>query len=90
MAEVTLRARGFAPRDLPFVGAATLVVILLLWQAAASAGLISTRFLPAPLQIGRALLVLAGSGELPAHLFASLQRLSMILQLFLSGEAARA
>jgi len=36
---VPFRAGGFAPRSVPFVGAATLVGLVLLWQAAASAGL---------------------------------------------------
>ena len=38
---VPFRAGGFAPRSVPFVGAATLVGLVLLWQAAASAGLMS-------------------------------------------------
>lgn len=77
MAEVRLRARGFAPRDVPLAGAATLVGLVLVWQAGASAGWFSTRFLPAPLEIGRALVILAQSGELAAHLGASLRRLAV-------------
>ena len=49
MAEVPFRAGGFAPRTIPFAGAATIVLLLALWQAAAGYGLISTRFLPPPL-----------------------------------------
>ena len=74
---VPFRARGFAPRDLPLAGAATLVGLLLLWQAAAAAGLVDTTFLPAPAAIGRALYNLAVSGELWKHVGASLRRLAI-------------
>jgi ABC-type nitrate/sulfonate/bicarbonate transport system permease component len=74
---VPFRARGFAPRLVPVAGAATLVGLVLLWQAAASAGLISTQFLPAPVAIGQALVQLGRSGELWKHLGASLQRLAI-------------
>ncbi|MCC6718821.1 MAG: ABC transporter permease, partial [Acetobacteraceae bacterium] len=77
MTEIPFRAGGFAPRNIPFLGAATLVVLLAAWQAAASYGLIATRFLPPPLAIARALATLAASGELWAHLSASLQRLAL-------------
>ena len=74
---VPFRARGFAPRAIPAASVATLVGIVLLWQLAASAGVISTQFLPAPVSIGRALLNLAVSGELWVHLSASLGRLAI-------------
>ena len=74
---IPFRARGFAPRLVPAAGAATLVGLVLLWQAAASAGLISTQFLPPPLAISRALETLAVSGELWKHLGASLHRLAI-------------
>ncbi len=74
---VAFRARGFAPRAVPGAGAATLLGIVLLWQAGASAGWIDTRFLPPPAAIGRALWALALSGELWTHLGASLQRLAI-------------
>ncbi len=77
MAEVPFRAGGFAPRHIPFAGAATLVALVLLWQAGASAGLISSRFMPAPWGIAKALVVLAASGELLAHMLASLQRFAI-------------
>lgn len=77
MAEVPFRAAGFAPRSLRFAGAATLVALLLLWQAGAAWGLVSSRFLPTPLAIGRALWLLSASGELWGHLSASLQRLAL-------------
>jgi len=74
MADVPFRAGGFAPRHIPFAGAATLIGLVLLWQAGASAGWISSRFMPAPWGIVRALAVLATSGELLAHVTASLRR----------------
>jgi NitT/TauT family transport system permease protein len=74
---VAFRGGGFAPRAVPGLGAATLVGIVLLWQAGASAGWIDTRFLPPPLAIGRALWALGWSGELWLNLSASLQRLAI-------------
>jgi NitT/TauT family transport system permease protein len=74
---VAFRGGGFAPRAVPGLGAATLVGIVLLWQAGASAGWVDTRFLPPPLAIGRALWALGWSGELWLNLSASLQRLAI-------------
>ena len=72
---VPFRARGFAPRAVPGAAAATLLGLVALWQAGASAGVIPTLFLPPPVGIARALYQLAASGELWLHLGASLQRL---------------
>jgi len=74
---VRFRARGFAPRESPAAGAATLVLLLVLWQVAAWRGWISTTFLSTPLDIARAIAALAESGELWAHLSVSLQRLAI-------------
>jgi NitT/TauT family transport system permease protein len=74
---VPFRARGFAPRSIPGTGAATLVGLIALWQAGASAGLIPTLFLPPPFAIARALWDLAVSGQLWLHLGASLGRLAI-------------
>ena len=74
---MVFRGGGFAPRGLPGLGAATLVGIVLLWQAGASAGWLDTRFLPPPLAIGRALWTLTVSGELWRNLSASLLRLAI-------------
>jgi NitT/TauT family transport system permease protein len=54
---------------------ATLIGLVLLWQAGASAGLFSTQFLPAPVAIGRALWALTKSGQLWLQVDASLSRL---------------
>ncbi len=77
MPEVPFRGGGFAPRDRTWAAAATLVITLVLWQAGASAGLIPTLFLPAPISIARALYALAISGELWANLSVSLMRLAI-------------
>jgi ABC-type nitrate/sulfonate/bicarbonate transport system permease component len=74
---VPFRGGGFAPLDLPLAGAATLVGLVALWQVADSLGLISTLFLPAPVNIGIALYHLTISGELWKHLSASLARLAI-------------
>jgi ABC-type nitrate/sulfonate/bicarbonate transport system permease component len=74
---VPFRAGGFAPADHPLAGVATLVILVALWQAGASAGLISTMFLPAPVAIARALWALTVSGQLWLQLGASLSRLAI-------------
>ena len=75
--EVPFRGGGFAPRNLPLAGTATLLGAIALWQAGASAGLIPTLFLPAPANIAVALYQLTISGELWKHLSASLARLAV-------------
>jgi ABC-type nitrate/sulfonate/bicarbonate transport system permease component len=74
---VPFRGGGFAPRDRALAAAATLTGLVALWQAAASAGLISTLFLPAPVSIAEALWHLTVRGELWKHLSASLLRLGI-------------
>jgi NitT/TauT family transport system permease protein len=74
---VPFRGGGFAPRNLPVAGAATLLVLVALWQIGDSLGWISTLFLPAPVNIARALYQLTISGELWKHLSASLSRLAV-------------
>ncbi len=77
MPEVPFRGGGFAPRNLPWAGAATLLGLIALWQGGDSAGLIPTLFLPAPADIAVALYHLTISGELWKHLSASLTRLAI-------------
>jgi ABC-type nitrate/sulfonate/bicarbonate transport system permease component len=74
---VPFRGGGFAPRDRALATVATLVGAVLVWQGAASAGLIRTLFLPAPISIGRALWALIISGVLWQNLSVSLVRLGI-------------
>ncbi|MBV8426398.1 MAG: ABC transporter permease [Hyphomicrobiales bacterium] len=74
---VPLRAASFSPRNRPWAGAATLAVVIIIWQAGSSAGLISELFLPSPVAVGRALWRLALSGDLWANLLASFVRLAV-------------
>jgi ABC-type nitrate/sulfonate/bicarbonate transport system permease component len=74
---VAFRGGGFRPRDHALAGAATLIGLVLLWQAGASLGLIHSLFLPAPVTIATALYDLTISGELWRHLSASLARLAI-------------
>jgi len=74
---VPFRGGGFAPRDRAWAAAVTLVGVVVLWQAGASAGLIPTLFLPAPISIARALWSLTVSGELWKNLSVSLMRLAV-------------
>ena len=74
--QVPFRAAGFAPRNRPWAGVATLIALIAAWQAGSSAGLIPELFLPSPLEVGRALWRLALSGELWRDLGASLMRLA--------------
>ena len=72
---VPFRGGGFAPRDRWSTGAVTLLTIIAFWQWGASAGFISTLFLPSPVTIARTLWRLTVTGELWKHLSASLARL---------------
>src|SRR6476469_5033505 len=74
---VAFRGGGFAPNDRTWAAAATLVAAIALWQAGASAGLIPTLFLPAPVSIVRALWQLTISGALWQNLSVSLMRLAI-------------
>ncbi len=74
---IPFRAGGFAPRESAPAGAATLILIVLLWQGAASAGMIPSLFLPAPFAVARTLWSLAISGELWRQASPSLYRLAV-------------
>ena len=74
---VPFRAGGYAPRRLAWASPLTLIGLVLLWQACASLGWVSTAFASSPLAIIRALMALGQSGELWGHVSASLQRLAV-------------
>jgi len=61
---VAFRGGGFAPRNVPLAGAATLLGVVTLWQIGDWLGLIPTLFLPSPAAVAAALYCLAVSGEL--------------------------
>ncbi|MGH7152916.1 MAG: ABC transporter permease [Acetobacteraceae bacterium] len=74
---VPFRGGGFAPANVPWAAAATLLALIALWQVGCSAGWIPALFLPAPAGIVRTLIDLTVSGELWRHLSASLLRLAI-------------
>ena len=65
-------------------------LVVLLWQAASSAGLVSPRVLASPLQIGVAAWGMTVSGELPWNLLVSLGRVAAGLSIGVSAGAALA
>jgi NitT/TauT family transport system permease protein len=72
---VRFRGGGFAPRAGRYAGWIALLVMLASWQAAGSAGLVNSLFLPTPLAIMRAIWQLAVSGALWQHMSYSLMRI---------------
>jgi NitT/TauT family transport system permease protein len=72
---VAFRGAGFAPRSGRYAGWVALLVVIAIWQAAASTGLVNSLFLPAPSAIVRALWQLAVSGALWQHVSYSLMRI---------------
>ncbi|SEE65819.1 NitT/TauT family transport system permease protein [Rhizobiales bacterium GAS191] len=74
---VPFRAVGFAPRNRPLAGVATLLGLIAIWQIGSSTGFIPELFLPSPAAVSRSLWRLAVSGELWKHLSASLARLAI-------------
>lgn len=77
MTAVPFRGGGFAPRNRAWAATATLLGLVAVWQASASAGLISTMFLPAPVAIAGTLWNLTVTGVMWQHLSASLPRLAI-------------
>jgi NitT/TauT family transport system permease protein len=72
---VAFRGAGFAPRASRYAGWIALLVVIAVWQAAGSAGLVNSLFLPAPAAIVRAIWQLAVSGALWQHVSYSLMRI---------------
>ena len=73
---VPFRGKGFAPRDNRFGGAAALVGLIALWQAACSFLGVSPLFLPSPLAIMSALWGLVVHGDLLAQIGISALRIA--------------
>jgi NitT/TauT family transport system permease protein len=72
---VAFRGAGFAPRASHYAGWIALLVVIAVWQAAGSAGLVNSLFLPTPSAIVRAIWQLAVSGALWQHISWSLMRI---------------
>jgi NitT/TauT family transport system permease protein len=72
---VAFRGGGFAPRANRYAGWVALLVVIAVWQAAGSKGLVNSLFLPTPLSIVRAIWQLAVSGALWQHISYSLMRI---------------
>lgn len=73
---VQFRARSFTAEPRQWLSWGSFVVVIALWQAASSAGLVNSLFLPSPLHISQALHTMLVSGELAEHFGASLARIS--------------
>lgn len=58
-----------------WVSYATVLAVLAIWESVSHSGLVSSLFLPAPSQIGGALVFMAVSGELMTNVMASLYRI---------------
>jgi len=74
---VHFRGGGFAPKPRPWASWLFFAALAALWQAASSAGLINSLFLPSPLRIAAALQEIIVNGELFRHLGASLFRIGV-------------
>nr|AWL93229.1 ABC transporter permease [Bradyrhizobium ottawaense] len=74
---VRFRGAGFVPASSRFGGWIALALVIAIWQAAGSTGLVNPLFLPAPLAIARSIYQLAISGALWQHLSASLLRIGV-------------
>ena len=72
---VAFRGAGFAPVTNRYAGWAALALVIALWQAAGSFGLVNPLFLPTPLAIARAIYQLGVSGALWHHLSWSVMRI---------------
>jgi len=72
---VVFRGGGFAPRPLGLIGPIVFVVLIGLWEAGSQIGWITPLVLPAPSEAFKALAYLVETGQIWAHLSASLSRL---------------
>lgn len=72
---IPFRGGGFAPRATRLPAILAFAALIALWQGASTFRLVNPLFLPSPAEIGRALYVLAASGELWLHIAASVKRI---------------
>ena len=76
LAPVPFRGGGFAPQSSRMAGAAALIAVVALWQAAASLPGVSALFLPSPRAVLAALYDLVVHGDLLAQIGVSLLRIA--------------
>ncbi|PSO19351.1 ABC transporter permease [Bradyrhizobium sp. MOS003] len=74
---VRFRGAGFVPASSRYGGWIALALVIAIWQAAGSSGLVNALFLPTPAAIVRAIYQLAVSGALWQHVSASLLRIGV-------------
>lgn len=74
---IRFRAAGFDVSRRPGASLLFFVLLLLVWEAACRAGLVSDLFLPAPSQVGRTLVTLLVSGSLLTDIATSLARIAI-------------
>jgi ABC-type nitrate/sulfonate/bicarbonate transport system permease component len=75
-ATIPFRGGGFLPRTSHAAAVAAFIGVIAIWQIAGSTGWLSPIFLPAPVDIAKALRDLIVSGELARHLSISLVRIA--------------
>ena len=74
---VRFRGAGFMPKAGRYSGWVALLLMILIWQLAGSAGLVNSLFLPTPFAIARAIWQLAITGALWHHLSYSILRIGI-------------
>ena len=74
---VAFRGGGFEPAGRRWASWLAFALIIALWQAASSTGLLPALFMPSPWAVMNALYDLAASGKLGPHLGASLYRIGL-------------
>src|SRR5215217_1155211 len=85
---IPFRGGGFAPGTNLLLSIAGLVAFLGLWQLAFAMRWVNPVLLPGPIEVARAFAKLAMSGELAAHLAASLSRIAIGWALGVAGGVA--
>jgi NitT/TauT family transport system permease protein len=73
--QIPFRGGGFAPTPRRFLPWIVFAVLIALWQLASNTGLLPPLFMPSPLSVVKALIVLWQDGTLVGHVTASLGRI---------------
>jgi taurine transport system permease protein len=75
VSRVVFRGGGFSSSTRRWASPLTFAILIGLWEAASDTGLLPALFMPAPHEVAKALYALFESGQLFAHLQASLSRI---------------